>query len=1045
MGTTLSMNRLGLSLICQWPLWVSASFLLAMGCGQNEPAGGNAPGTQTYTDPSVTDACATNNGGCDANASCTNATTPGDAPICECLNGFTGDGQTCTAKDISCAPTQVPHSSHAATGALTGEEGDQIEVVCDAGYGGGGTWTCTAAGDFIGNACRPCRDLIADADPLLNTPDSACPAFLLERDRAGTPHILAKDLASGFHALGKAQAEDRLFQMHFRRMKMEGRLGEYLRSTHLGGKQVDRAGVQADDQIMLVLGYARSAQRTIAYLDSLAEDHPKKRYLNLLEAYSEGVNEEIQRREAAADLGHAFDLFGITDIHAWQPFHSLLVWDWVSDFVSNPLTHLKLEILKAIDCADGLCDEPTCDWVVDEAAAVVPDPSLVSSGSFSPPLIPNPKTHLATACLPPGDVIPTANPSPTETHLKASHALVVHGDKTETGKPVLWAEPQLDVDAPAFWHEFHLKVGGTEGIQSRGAGLAGAPGFFIFWNQHSSHTITAGSGDLFDLVALDIPDTAQCPASSCYLLDGQPQNFEEVNEPWHQSNDSLASLTVKRTAFGPVVNGIFGNFEPNHLAEHTYALIAAEAVDETSHSIFAGMDLITTSGFDAYEDAIAQWVGPPVNALYAGVEEDPHPEFGSQVIAYHALLGIPDREPVLVAQNTGGPLELRGRHPIDGATSSNVWTGLLPLSSNPSVKNPETGYLFSGNHLPVGSWFEDNLYVGFWKNGDTFRSLQLREEMKTLLPAGSDQKVSQQAIHALHFNAKSFVVDTFQKILENLEAKGHLPTDLDDPSNAITDCVAEYPHNGQQLCDPASGDWDACRACKGARVLGGLRRWTDGGAELRRRVLGSTLAGHVVGNFLLPSRCGSNPGFSDLWGEAEGGVSHFMKYIEYRVDDSFDLGAIAYVNQLVLDVAEAAWKKTLADGESWDVAQWQATALGAIEVLPSSYQKNYTCLLEGAGNRCSIDDATQPDALVVDMAIDAWHVHTLNSAYKSSYPATVYFDDIDTSVSVLPPGVSERPTSPYFHNTLPVLEAKSRGEVDSLPLAPTHSFEWSVP
>ena len=118
-GTTLSMYRLSFFLIRQWPLWVSASFLLAMGCGQTDPAGGNASGTQTSTitstasstDSEVNDACATNNGGCDANASCTNAETPGDAPSCECRSGFTGDGQTCTATDISCAPTQVPHSS----------------------------------------------------------------------------------------------------------------------------------------------------------------------------------------------------------------------------------------------------------------------------------------------------------------------------------------------------------------------------------------------------------------------------------------------------------------------------------------------------------------------------------------------------------------------------------------------------------------------------------------------------------------------------------------------------------------------------------------------------------------------------------------------------------------------------------------------------------------------------------------------------------------------------------------------------------------------
>ena len=49
--------------------------------------------------------CDTNNGGCDENASCSNAPTPGDPAICECNNGYTGTGQTCTPDpDDECSP-----------------------------------------------------------------------------------------------------------------------------------------------------------------------------------------------------------------------------------------------------------------------------------------------------------------------------------------------------------------------------------------------------------------------------------------------------------------------------------------------------------------------------------------------------------------------------------------------------------------------------------------------------------------------------------------------------------------------------------------------------------------------------------------------------------------------------------------------------------------------------------------------------------------------------------------------------------------------------
>ena len=41
------------------------------------------------------DECATNNGGCRADARCTN--TPGNF-TCDCLPGYNGDGFTCTGK-----------------------------------------------------------------------------------------------------------------------------------------------------------------------------------------------------------------------------------------------------------------------------------------------------------------------------------------------------------------------------------------------------------------------------------------------------------------------------------------------------------------------------------------------------------------------------------------------------------------------------------------------------------------------------------------------------------------------------------------------------------------------------------------------------------------------------------------------------------------------------------------------------------------------------------------------------------------------------------
>ena len=45
------------------------------------------------------DECATDNGGCDDNATCANGTNPGDSPVCTCNTGYEADGDTCVDID----------------------------------------------------------------------------------------------------------------------------------------------------------------------------------------------------------------------------------------------------------------------------------------------------------------------------------------------------------------------------------------------------------------------------------------------------------------------------------------------------------------------------------------------------------------------------------------------------------------------------------------------------------------------------------------------------------------------------------------------------------------------------------------------------------------------------------------------------------------------------------------------------------------------------------------------------------------------------------
>ncbi|ANS04372.1 hypothetical protein [uncultured Mediterranean phage] len=87
----------------------------------------------------------------------------GDTVEVQCDDGYTGggtwtclangdfSGNTCTAG--SCTATQVANSDKSSAGSITGNTGDTVTVTCDGGYTGGGTWTCGGDGNFSGSQC----------------------------------------------------------------------------------------------------------------------------------------------------------------------------------------------------------------------------------------------------------------------------------------------------------------------------------------------------------------------------------------------------------------------------------------------------------------------------------------------------------------------------------------------------------------------------------------------------------------------------------------------------------------------------------------------------------------------------------------------------------------------------------------------------------------------------------------------------------------------------------------------------------------------------
>ena len=82
-------------------------------------------------------------------------------------------------------------------------------------------------------------------------------------------------------------------------------------------------------------------------------------------------------------------------------------------------------------------------------------------------------------------------------------------------------------------------------------------------------------------------------------------------------------------------------------------------------------------------------------------------------------------------------LTFAGLIPQDGSSSATDWIEHLPHGLQPHLLDPASGFVFSANHMPIGSWYPIPVRFGNGGAGHTHRSRRL-EELLGQLPATVD-------------------------------------------------------------------------------------------------------------------------------------------------------------------------------------------------------------------------------------------------------------------------------------------------------------------
>src|SRR6478752_1317918 len=150
------------------------------------------------------------------------------------------------------------------------------------------------------------------------------------RDKSGIPHIYADSSDDLFLAQGYVHAQDRFFEMDFRRHVTAGRLSEMFGSATL-----------VEDKVIRTMGWRKVAE---AELPMLTEQ--TRRYLD---AYAKGVNSWMDQHEGFTAKSLEYAVLKLTNFgyepEPWTPVDSL---SWLKAMAWDLRSNMSDEIGRAL-------------------------------------------------------------------------------------------------------------------------------------------------------------------------------------------------------------------------------------------------------------------------------------------------------------------------------------------------------------------------------------------------------------------------------------------------------------------------------------------------------------------------------------------------------------------------------------------------------------------------------------------------------------------------------------------------------------------------
>lgn len=628
-----------------------------------------------------------------------------------------------------------------------------------------------ALGVTIYTVRRPLPTL--DATVRLKTFDHDVSVY---RDERGVPTIIAQTDMDLMRAQGYVHAQDRFFEMDYRRHVTSGRLAEMVGNVP--------AAIEAD-KVIRTFGWRRVAEDEWKVISQESRD--------LLTAYAEGVNAYLAGREAS-ELGVEYTILGLSvatpEVERWSPIDSLawmkaMAWDLRNNFHDELLRANTYFSAGDVQTVEQLFPPyPTKDH-----PPIIPPPgdaktetsAQAKTTGETTPQTPDGQTQRASALGVDAESAPSlgAALAHAATSLEAipeligggegtgSNSFVIGGELTATGKPIVANDPHLKVSQPGVWHQIGLKCARPTdqcSFDVSGFSFAGLPGVVIGHNDQLAWGLTNTGADVTDFYLERVFD------DDTYLRDGQKVELNVRRETINVAESDPIDITVREGVHGPLITDVYPTGQVAELpvpagapaaGASGYAVSLCWTALQPGRSMDAVFAINRAHNEAEVKAAAALFEVPAQNIVWANTDGD----FGYQMPGKIPVRGVvPDA--VLPADGTW---------PRPGWDSAYDWLEYLPADQLPSVTNPEEGFIVAANQAITAPGVKP--FVG--RDFDYgYRSAQIRKRITADVQAGKKISLAE---------AQDYMLDDTNPFAEQI-VPHILALPIEDPF--ITDALA---------------------------------------------------------------------------------------------------------------------------------------------------------------------------------------------------------------------------------------------------------------